>query len=105
LHAKNLDIGSDGFPPFETNVPSGIRRAVLQPVALKEPANVLALLFSYLYPERIRETFGIDFETLLALTEAAEKYQVHLAIRECKKQLRYLPFLAHSFWVGSQQNS
>ena len=91
-----MEVGSDGFPPVETDPQGGSGLVANEPVALTEPANVLALLFSFLYPERIPETLGSDFKTVLAVAEAAEKYQVHLAIRECKKQLRYtmLHFIA-----------
>lgn len=82
-----MEVGSDGFPPVEAN-PESLGLVANEMVTLSEPANVLVLLFSFLYPQRIPDTLGIDFETIVALAEAAEKYQVYLAIRECKVLLR-----------------
>ena len=84
-----MEVGSTGFPSvkLDSESSSGSVAIASKPIPLTEPSNVLALLFSFLYPKKVPETLGDIFETVLGVAEAAEKYRVHLAILVCKKLL------------------
>lgn len=76
IHRKNLEICSGGFPPlgFETHD---------EIVLLTESSETLELLFQYIYPNPQPDIRSSSFETILAVAEAAEKYEVYPAIYVC----------------------
>ena len=45
-----------------------------------EPYNVLEILFEFIYPRKQPTLEDTDFETLMAIAEAVEKYQVFSAM-------------------------
>lgn len=75
IHRKNLDTHSEGF-----SSPEGISISPDAVVVLSETAEVLELLFQYMYPQRQPKISMVDFEILSDLAEAAEKYQVYSAL-------------------------
>ncbi|KIM82543.1 hypothetical protein PILCRDRAFT_820400 [Piloderma croceum F 1598] len=80
VHRKNLDTHSEAFGPPDgvTNAPGD------QSVPLSETAQILELIFQFMYPMRQPELKKVDFMTLASLSETAEKYQVYSAMEICK---------------------
>ena len=56
-------------------------------MALDEPSDVLEILFQFIYPRRHPSLEDTDFETLAAVAEAVEKYQVFSAMNLCALRL------------------
>jgi hypothetical protein len=59
-------------------------------VQLTEPANVLAILFAFLYPKAPPDLRGESFEVLAAVAEAVGKYEVFSAVEFCNERLVYV---------------
>lgn len=55
---------------------------------LTESAKVLGILFQFVYPMRQPVLSGLQLDTLLALAEAVQKYQVFSAMNGCEYHLR-----------------
>ena len=84
VHRSNLATVSEGFtPPPGTNSEGEI-------VPLTENGDTLHLLFQYMYPQRQRDLSEIDFKQLAELAEAAEKYQVFVAMTVCNVYMTYV---------------
>ena len=92
VHRKNLECGSEGFAPPDGTVSAD------EPVPLSESAEVLELLFQYMYPQRIPDLGVVKFELVAGVAEAAEKYQVYAAMGFCKPYMEFVS-LFHSRWV------
>ncbi|KAG5644450.1 hypothetical protein DXG03_008349 [Asterophora parasitica] len=78
LHKKHLEVGAGGFPPSEfSQEPDEV-------VPLPESSETLEVLFQYLYPARhpllLKLEDAISFGVLASVAEAAEKYQVYMAM-------------------------
>ncbi|KAJ7189086.1 hypothetical protein C8R46DRAFT_1056567 [Mycena filopes] len=81
LHRKNLEVHSDVFASAgDTTRPENGDDIV----HLTEPSDVLDLLFQYMYRQPQPNLKAVDFKTLAALTEAAEKYVVYSALTLCR---------------------
>lgn len=81
LHRKNLEINTGAFPPSELETRGEV-------VRLSENAQVLELLFQFIYPMHHPSLAATPFETLLALAEAAEKYEVYSAMNMCQVRMQ-----------------
>ncbi|KAF5350781.1 hypothetical protein D9758_010335 [Tetrapyrgos nigripes] len=82
VHHKNLDFMSEGFPPVNHTIPPK------EPVALSKDSKTLELLFQYTYPSRMPPDLDdLDFNGLMKLAEAAEKYVINHARGPCVKQM------------------
>ena len=57
-------------------------------IQLTETAEVLELLFEFLYPRRPPSLEELSFELLDAFTEAVEKYEVFSALAICEVYMR-----------------
>ncbi|KAG5639914.1 hypothetical protein DXG03_002391, partial [Asterophora parasitica] len=78
IHSKNLEVNTDGFPPVTPELsPQGSF------VNLTENAKTLDLMFRFVYPRLIPPLDDVDYDTLAALAEAVEKYQVHTGKQLC----------------------
>jgi len=78
VHRNNLTTHSEGFaPPYGTPLSQG------ELVPLSESADVLELLFQYIYPQRTPDLRKVRFDVLAGLAEAVEKYQVYAAMDIC----------------------
>lgn len=78
-----MGFAADGFPGGLVSNP--VQGEV---VALTETASTLEVLFGFLYPRmRKSDISGLSFEDLLLLAEAAEKYQVFLAMDMCLNRI------------------
>ena len=88
VYRKYLDAHSEGFGP-----PNGcITVDEDEIVALSETAEVLELIFQYMYPMRQPDLKKVEYTTLASLSETAEKYQVFSAMEICKLRMEYVPF-------------
>lgn len=82
VHKKNLESTSEGF-----SLPSEMI-ATHELVPLTERAEVLDLLFRYMYPQRPPDLTSIPFASFADLAEAAEKYQLYVAIEFCRMLMK-----------------
>ena len=83
LHRKNLEAHTGAFPAPEFETKGEI-------TPLTEPANVLRILFQFVYPRRQPDLECMDFEVVAAVSEAAEKYEVFSAMPICNVRMRCL---------------
>jgi len=84
LHWKYLQ----GNPGFVRDIAKGSPPNEKQEtMALDEPSNVLEILFQFIYPRRHPSLEDTDFETLTAVAEAAEKYELFSAMNVCALRL------------------
>ncbi|KZP16110.1 hypothetical protein FIBSPDRAFT_958289 [Athelia psychrophila] len=83
VHRKNLEVCSEGFSPPDGTI------AGAEAVSLTEDGATLELLFQYMYlgPQRHPDLKNIQFKQLAELAEAAEKYQVYLAMETCHDRM------------------
>ncbi|KZP13245.1 hypothetical protein FIBSPDRAFT_983092 [Athelia psychrophila] len=82
VHRKNLESASEGFSP-----PSGTTTSN-EFVQLSERAEILDLLFQYMYPQRPPSLDLIEFKVFADLAEAAEKYQMFAAMEICRMVMK-----------------
>ncbi|KAE9395320.1 hypothetical protein BT96DRAFT_978032 [Gymnopus androsaceus JB14] len=84
LHKANLACATGAFPPPETNSD--------EIVHLTESSETLEILFQFIYPRRFPSLEKMNFDSLMLLAEAAEKYEVVALIAVCDFNLRkFLP--------------
>ncbi|KDR68759.1 hypothetical protein GALMADRAFT_282919, partial [Galerina marginata CBS 339.88] len=90
LHRKHLEAHTGAFPGADSAklIVSDGRADV---VHLTEPAEVLEILFEFVYPQRPPDLKDLEFKVLVPLAEAVEKYEVFAAMRMCEMRLR--PFI------------
>jgi hypothetical protein len=81
LQTKHLEFFTEGFPPVGTPIDG-------EKIHLSESTATLRLLFQFISSERYPSLENLEFEALVALTEAAEKYIVYPALYACQFQLR-----------------
>lgn len=84
IHRKNLETSTGGFSP------EGLTIADKELVELTEAADVLELLFQFIYPRRQPDLLNIEFVLLAEIAEAAEKYEVYAAMNTCHSRMRYV---------------
>ncbi|KAF9064324.1 hypothetical protein BDP27DRAFT_170050 [Rhodocollybia butyracea] len=82
LHKANARVTSGGLLPSQS---SGTEDAFL---TLPEPAEILEILFEFLYPDYETDLERLEFSALLRVAEAAEKYVVFYAMNHCTFCLR-----------------
>ena len=78
-----LGITTGAFPGSEIDTGGEM-------VQLTEPANVLEILFAFLYPKAHPDLRGESFEVLFAVAEAVGKYEVFSAVEVCNERLVYV---------------
>ncbi|KAF9525396.1 hypothetical protein CPB83DRAFT_772071, partial [Crepidotus variabilis] len=81
LHRKNLEVNAGAFPGAEFETKGEV-------VQLTEPARTLEIVFRFIYPRRYPDLDGLDFEALLEIAEAVEKYEVFPAMFPTNSELR-----------------
>ncbi|KAF9565895.1 hypothetical protein CPC08DRAFT_815130 [Agrocybe pediades] len=82
LHRSNLSVTTGAFPGTEMSTND-------EQVVLSETADVLEIVFDYVYPKRKPFTMeNMDFHMLVKVAEAVEKYEVFPAMRFCERRLR-----------------
>ncbi|KAF9073081.1 hypothetical protein BDP27DRAFT_354219 [Rhodocollybia butyracea] len=92
LHSRNLECTTCAFPAEHmTTVDSD------EIVQLAEPSSILEILFQATYPRPFPVLKELNFDTMLALAEAAEKYQIFSMIHACKSEFREVLYPSCSF--------
>jgi len=81
LHSIVLGVTTGAFPGLN---------AEGEIVQLTEPANVLEILFAFLYPKTHPDLYGESFERLIAVAQAAGKYEVPSVADVCNERLLYV---------------
>ncbi|KAJ3713973.1 hypothetical protein DFJ43DRAFT_889401 [Lentinula guzmanii] len=79
LHKMNVQVTSGGL--LQSKVDNDF-------LTLTEPADVLEILFEFLYPDYETDLERLEFTALLSVAEAAEKYGVFYAMSHCTFCLR-----------------
>jgi hypothetical protein len=95
LHRKNLEVHS-AILADARNVENDE-----EPVHLTESSNVLDLLFQFMYPQPQPDLKLVEFATVAALAEAAEKYVVYSALGWCRERMRWVMFTPYSSAIFS----
>ncbi|KAJ7730100.1 hypothetical protein DFH07DRAFT_969296 [Mycena maculata] len=85
LHRKNLELHSDIFADAANATLPGNDSDITE---LPERADVLDLLFQYMYRQPQPDLRMVDFDLCARLAEAAEKYLVYSAAPVTKLRLR-----------------
>lgn len=88
VHHNNIMTHSEGFAP-----PDGTLLSEGEIVPLPESADVLELLFQYIYPRRTPDLKKVRLNVLVGLAEAVEKYQVYSAMDICHICMECVKFL------------
>jgi len=52
-----------------------------------EPSSILEIVFQFMYPRRQPRIKVLDFQTILAVADAVEKYKVFAATNLCEEAL------------------
>jgi len=81
LHKRYLEYGTGGFPSADTPTDGEI-------VNLPETSETLEVLFQFVYPRQHPILERMDFESVMKVAEAAEKYEVYAAQSVCQLKLR-----------------
>jgi hypothetical protein len=84
LHWKYLRVNPGFVRDIAKGPPSNEKQEMM---VFDEPSNVLEILFQFIYPRRHPSLEDTDFETLAAVAEAVEKYQVFSAMNLCVLRL------------------
>jgi len=85
LHRVVLGVTTGAFPVSDIDTGGEM-------VELTEPANVLEILFAFLYPKAHPDLHGVSYEILVAVAKAAGKYDIFSAVNVCNERLmKFLP--------------
>ncbi|KAF8902371.1 hypothetical protein CPB84DRAFT_859909 [Gymnopilus junonius] len=96
LHRTLLEMNTGAFPGPEVSTEGE------ESVPLTEKANVLAILFSFIYPKRHPDLDDLNFQTVAGVAEAAGKYEVFAAINTCNARLmKFVPQYPLDIFVHS----
>ncbi|KAG5640522.1 hypothetical protein DXG03_008226 [Asterophora parasitica] len=99
LHKKHLDTTAGAFPPSEFHTTDEV-------VPLAEPSATLEIVFKFLYPSRYPELEeSMPFELFADVAEAAEKYQVFLAIAASKSLMRRVEYTCDRRCLASNNHT
>ncbi|KDR68754.1 hypothetical protein GALMADRAFT_215610 [Galerina marginata CBS 339.88] len=88
LHRRYLEAYTGAFPGLDAPFTSDTLADV---TCLTESAEILEILFEFVYPRRHPNLEDLEFKTLALLAEAVEKYEVFSAMTIC--ELRLKPFI------------
>jgi hypothetical protein len=90
IHSKNLEVSTGAFPPARKAFSPSSSSALVaeEAVPLSEPAEVLEVLFTFMYPNRHPNLENVTFSLLAQVAESAEKYEVYPAISICKVRMK-----------------
>jgi len=59
-------------------------------INLTESSNVLAIVFDFMYPRKQGDIEQMEFEVVIQVAEAVEKYQVFSAMKVCELRLKWV---------------
>ncbi|KAF5346236.1 hypothetical protein D9758_011316 [Tetrapyrgos nigripes] len=83
VHQKHLEVCAEGFPLAKHTTPSQN-----EIIPLSEKSSTLELLFQFILPQRFPELDKLDFEQLMELANASEKYVVYSGQSTCALYMR-----------------
>lgn len=85
LHRKNLEAISRALKTSEflADSDNGV-------ITLPEHSDLLRTVFSFIYPHRHPKLQGLEFETLLEISDAVQKYEIFSAMNTCDDELRLM---------------
>ena len=91
LHRKNLDAISKTLQTSEFLAGSddGV-------VALPESSEILRIVFLFIYPNRHPNLRDQEFETLLEISDAVQKYKIFAAMETCEMRLMWVILLKNN---------
>ncbi|KAF5358793.1 hypothetical protein D9758_008598 [Tetrapyrgos nigripes] len=78
VHQKHLEAYAEGFPLGQHTIPSQN-----EIIPLSEKSSTLEIVFQFMLPQSPPELDGLEFEQLMELANASEKYVVYFARRDC----------------------
>ena len=84
LHRKNLQAITKAFDTSEFLASS---ESGEDAVSLPERADILEIVFSFIYPNRHPNLRGLDFERLMQIRDAVEKYKIYSAMEVCETRV------------------
>ncbi|KAF8800653.1 hypothetical protein BYT27DRAFT_7199796 [Phlegmacium glaucopus] len=88
LQRKYIEVNTGAFPSAEFDTREEIAH-------LTETSTVLETLFQFVYPRRHPDLDDMEFDTVAAVAEAAEKYEVFYAMNICRIRMKqFLPSYA-----------
>ncbi|KIK50116.1 hypothetical protein GYMLUDRAFT_65412 [Collybiopsis luxurians FD-317 M1] len=82
LHKTNIQVTAGALLRFPS------QNAEDDYISATEPAEVLEILFEFLYPDYETDLERLEFNALLKVAEAAEKYGIYYAMSHCSFCLR-----------------
>lgn len=85
LHRTNLEAISRALDAPEFLAPSDDNV-----VALPESSEILGTVFLFIYPNRHPNLRDQDFETLLEISDAVQKYEIFAAMSTCETRLMWV---------------
>jgi len=88
LHRRNLQLHTDGAFPGLDDSGRGSNAKMEKITHLDEPSSVLEIVFPFMYPRKHPSLKNLDFQTILAVAGAVEKYKVFAAMGLCEAALR-----------------
>ncbi|KAF5353596.1 hypothetical protein D9758_013771 [Tetrapyrgos nigripes] len=83
VHQKYIEVYAEGFPLAQDTTLSQN-----EIIPLSEKSSTLELLFQFMLPQRPPELSELDFEQLMDLANASEKYGVYSDQRTCVLYMR-----------------
>lgn len=83
VHKRNLECAADGFFQYNEAADDGS-------MSLTKSGAILEILLQFIYPRPLPDLEKLEFEDLLLVSEAAEKYGFFGAIYACQLSLRYV---------------
>jgi len=89
IHQKYLEVTAEGFPSSSVNGSTATADAN-ETIPLTESSATLDLLFQFVYPKDQPDLSDLEFNALMDLAKAAEKYIVYNAINVCQLRMRFV---------------
>lgn len=83
FYRRHLEVHSTVFADAEA-----FATASMDPVDLEETSEVLDILLQFMSRQTQPDLTSLDFDILVSLSEAAEKYEVFAAIPACKIRMK-----------------
>lgn len=91
LHRKNLQLHTDDTFPGLHDSGSGPTASLNQnTILVTEPSSILDIVFRFMYPRRQPRIKVMDFQTILAVADAVEKYKFFAAMNLCEEALMWV---------------
>jgi len=87
IHQKYLELAAEGFPSSFSNGLTATAKFD-EIIPLTEMSTTLDLLFQFVYPKDQPDLLHLEFQAVMDLAKAAEKYVVYNAINVCQFRIK-----------------